>query len=653
MKANKKITSKIKRKFSLFLSNKLVLNKIRFQFARHEKIRIATNYFVLILGSFLMLLSFFVPSILLTFLYGSINSVKPYNSYVKYQPIPWNDFHGNMILGNVDKQPPTKDNWQHAGLPASTVDNYQWFNEDEKNIYGFYNTSPIYPTFLPSSSKNYKNNDNFLHYLGPENGSTKNPTTYLTATAKYFGGYLFDQNWLNTIGDKSSQSKIICQMIGSEKDNAGECIVELMSKKLPQYVFNKVISGDSFYPNSSISFGLVPFDPVTDNKFTYIESKLLNKNLEIWGVNKNFENSDVTNVLYKDSLKSDDKVINVVVNTAVQKSFNLKLNQEYPITFFQNLVENNKKNAIQPFDTHINMESRWDDTNANLICIPGESYSDCVSLNEPQTKETEWLPHYTYGIFNKNISTPPAVDQLPLTVDDSIAQKVLENNYNIIQNNLTDYKIKVVGKVSQISDFKVYAKQQDINNLIFANYSDVVKDKSNIIKAEIFKKLYFNGKFSKKIHLDDETNISFFNPYGDYTQQGLNGGKFQYPIFDNGVFNSQSISDYKSFSTSTVSDEWSHALFFDKIYQTIGGFSLLLILFTVLVFLLSFVIMLSCCNILIHDNKKQILIMKSLGYKNKEINSVTTGIFFITIIFSFLTILIASYILGYFLVESC
>ncbi|MBE4703944.1 ABC transporter permease [Spiroplasma platyhelix] len=464
----------------------------------------------------------------------------------------------------------------------------------------------------------------------------------------------------------------------------GQAIAQGTYTKSPYFIKQNIAKAFED-PNSqfNVSFNVIPFDKQTDELGTYFvglpDIKFNDKQypMKVYGLQNErqlghaslMQLYDTNGNTLNSSLErtNTDGAINIVINQTIAKQLNLKNNENFYMATNGNIMK--VKNGSDY--TEINPEEiNFEKINNNPI---------------PETENNATL-------LNQNVS----YNQIPTTSDGaygnsgnnatSMLKEVAQGNVVIDHDNKPWHKFKVAGVYNGYGQPNAYISKSHADQLLrFVDYKDedgtekpgaqrslyeIFKHewqekgtisnidfnqlrnlsyeefKNNIAENNPLKILFnnefplFNFKLSNASDLVDTTQtFSISQDYGDYSALGMNGGK------DGNV-------TYKGYGQGTVTNLlplYVHQQLLSQITQLVNTILLFFIIFSLVI---SFFIILITSNLVIYENRKIIVTMKTLGYSDAKITNIVIGMYLPLIATMFLIgfpvgLFIVQYIVNY------
>lgn len=432
----------------------------------------------------------------------------------------------------------------------------------------------------------------------------------------------------------------------------------------------------------NVSFNVLPFDKENDELGTYFiglpEKQFNDKQypIKVYGLQSAQElNRPSMMQLYDtngNSLnyaleRSNDDEINIVINKTIAKQLHLSNNQTFYMATNGNIMTAKNGDNYDAIDLEkINFD--------NIINDNPATQNNATLLNQ--------MTNYEQIATTKNGAYINAgTDATPML------KQVTNGNVVIDHDNKPWHKFKVAGIYNGYGQPSAYISKTNADKLMhYTDYQDQDgNDKLgstyalyNIYKQEWqekglvndidfsqlktldyqafqaldnnepLKKIFnnefpiFNFKFSKSDEIADLTQtFSISQDYGDFSALGMNGGQ-----------DSNDGKTYQGYGQGTVSNLlplYVHKQLLDQITQLVNTILLFFIIFSLVI---SFFIILITSNLVIYENRKIIVTMKTLGYSDAKITNIVIGMYLPLIGFMFLIgfpvgLFIVQYIINY------
>lgn len=415
--------------------------------------------------------------------------------------------------------------------------------------------------------------------------------------------------------------------------------------------------------NYNILFGVVPFNPNTDDLGTYFNANYQNQNFKVYGIKGNSKTQQLTNSSGDNLLQSltNGPDNGIVINKSLSKLLNVKVGQTITLNQYRNALY--QANNVVGLDT-------WDTEDLSAK-DPNGTYTNSKYLyssfsGSHKGSDINWINKDINGPDNKYVlkssidisKTPPvaptgmekAASSGSLIVN---SEKVDANNSYIIKGISNQYgEAKAWVKETQAEKvtgydqskavlFQTFLKEwatpydkgsnpetlQKIKDLQYyqgKTYQQFAKDPNMTEWQQIFNNEYpvFNYKLSQSNQIDDVNNgISTSQVYGDYSATGLVGG-------------TDGMTQYNGYRISSIGN----LLPIENAKGILGQ------IYNIINTILLFAIITACCiallmiiltsNVIISENLKIISTMKILGYSNKSITQLVLGIYFPIVAFT-------------------
>ncbi|WP_374696256.1 FtsX-like permease family protein [Spiroplasma endosymbiont of Polydrusus formosus] len=447
-------------------------------------------------------------------------------------------------------------------------------------------------------------------------------------------------------------------------ENVNQCFIQGVYSRSPQTVRIKMQEAfNQQNSNFNLGLGVVPFNPLTDDRGTMIHAETNGIKFEIYGINKTFKNQALIN---KDQKRLSEKLFvpsdNIILNETLANRLNVTVGDQIdPNLIMKALVAADQKvtadQILQSWDASdvtgydVKAQGRvgklmfnGDNKYKNKVLKTADSEnvleSNLDALYPNFTKPTilnDKIVNGNYRVSNQEYNQSFTIVGITnkygsprAWINENRAQELLGydkiRNYllrlflnewtdSFIKNNLSEENKK---SLALLEDFiRVHPAKPDENDL-WKNFVAYWTTKQSAVDwIAVFENTYpiFNYKISNSAKIDDiETGLGTSQLFGDYSFYGLNGGiknDTTYPSYANSPFSSLiSITQAKT------------TLY--NISKAINGIVFFII---VISFVLSFMIIILTSNIVIAENQTIIATMKVLGYRNRYITKLVVGMY--------------------------
>ncbi|RUO86530.1 ABC transporter permease [Spiroplasma endosymbiont of Megaselia nigra] len=447
-------------------------------------------------------------------------------------------------------------------------------------------------------------------------------------------------------------------------ENVNQCFIQGVYSRSPQTVRLKM--QEAFNQNNgnfNLTFGVIPFNPLTDDRGTMINAELNSIEFKIYGINRTFKNQALTN---KNGANLNEKLFtasnNIVLNESLAKSLNVTVgNQITPYLIRKALVDSNQgvtsDQILQGWDgSYVTGDDAQAQGRVGKLMFNGDNKYKNKVIDE----NNEYVLESKIDAIDPNFTKPSILND-----------KIVDGSYRI-SNQMNNQTFTVVGITNQYGSPRAWINEDraqqllgydktrnyllqlflnewmnsfirknpeltpsrkeslnllekfikdhsstHVNNLWnkFVEYWSVHQSAVNWIA--VFENEYpiFNYKISNSAKIDDiETGLGTSQLFGDYSFYGLNGGirsKISYPPYANSTFGSLMPIASAQAILGNISKAVNGIIFF------IIGIS----------FVLSFMIIILTSNIVIAENQTIIATMKVLGYRNRYITKLVIGMY--------------------------
>ncbi|UUD36889.1 Uncharacterized ABC transporter permease MG468 homolog [Mycoplasmopsis californica] len=351
---------------------------------------------------------------------------------------------------------------------------------------------------------------------------------------------------------------------------------------------NQIFTIDNRFKDYYISFGGVFFDDKHDEKYTYINSKINDSNVKIYGYKKDSRLIKLSGSLFEDLYNYKGEHIPLVINEVVSHEFDLQPGSiiELPI---------------------LNKTTRYTNKINKIIGKP---------IDEETTQKFEVIGINQTYINNELITRKDCADQL-LGLDEMFTNKVssglIEEPFNGI---MTDAKVpeQVIGSSTlyspsgywaALNNYDIDTLSQQDKELIFDNLfgTDETWASNKPGESSVFEDMGLTKEDTKKFLGENGQEIEIANAKKSALEQSNN--KYS------SIFNK---SLYIALATSIDSKDI-EAGFTLNIANTVES---LLVSIIVVSFVISITILIIISTILINENQRNIAILSILGYSQQE-----------------------------------
>lgn len=425
----------------------------------------------------------------------------------------------------------------------------------------------------------------------------------------------------------------------------------------------------------NFTFGTSTYNEKNEDVYTWYKANILNSNFifPTYGININnktiiFPNKIIKKKLFNNSedLNISTDIIPIVINKAAEKKFNLSLNEiietttnvkqlhycnnenncniipktawsyKLPNGFFNNNINpftidltkltigkkinvgfENKNGKIQNYyniknfilKLPVNFFRKNEFQNSTISTTTGNNLPGLLNINssikqkvifkEKTEKGDYYIIHPFDNKFDKEIN---GIVDLKTGFSTNWYREALFQGLLKIKKNTKNIKYKIIGIQNSYDIPRAYVNQILANKILDFNtdISDLYDNKNNNSM------LWFNGKFSKYNNkFIQTTRFNLSSPNGSYSIDDFMNGKL-----NNGV----GKIDYLNIKSKVIS-------------KLAFILSILSIIFVVITTITSIIIIYIMTESFINSFLKFIAVMKTLGYSNNEINSLTLGIF--------------------------
>lgn len=585
---------------------------------------------------------------------------------------------------------------------ADTIDNL-YSNENYQTLRLFYNNyrSTINMSLNPKVSENGEIDKvkKFIDVAGETEAWQTDPDTFKSELtnfnfdkkdAKYplhISGEDEFLNALDPLNDEFRDQWIRKTMIWYYAlfyNRFGQIVSQGAYTKYPYFIKQNIAKAFED-PNAqfNISFNTLPFDKENDELGTYfvgLPAKQFNEKqypIKVYGLQSNQQlgrpsmmqlyDTSGNSLNYALERPNKDDEINIVINKTIAKQLQLSNNETFYMATNGNIMKTKNGGNYDAIDLEkidfsaINndLEDPATENNATLLnqftsyqqidSTKDGAYVNSGSNASPMLKEVAagnvvidhdnkpWHKFKIVGIYN-GYGDPSAyisktnADQLLHYTDyqDETGNWNYGSLYSLYDIYRHEWKNK--GIVNGI-DFN------QLTNIDYQAFKELSED--NPLK-KVFNSEFpiFNFKFSNSDVIADLTQtFSISQDYGDYSNIGMNGGQ-------------DGSKTYQGYGQGTVSNLlplYVHKQLLDQITQLVNTILLFFIIFSLVI---SFFIILITSNLVIYENRKIIVTMKTLGYSDAKITNIVIGMYLPLIAGMFLIgfpvgLFIVQYIINY------
>ncbi|WHQ36631.1 FtsX-like permease family protein [Spiroplasma sp. SV19] len=448
-------------------------------------------------------------------------------------------------------------------------------------------------------------------------------------------------------------------------DNVNQCFIQGVYSRSPQTVRIKMQNAFKTPNNNfNLAFGVIPFNPLTDDRGTMVNAEINSIDFKMYGINQSFKNQALTNK-NKEDLKPKlfESNNNIVLNETLAKRLGVSVGSNIDPSIIQR--------ALVASDRSITTDSVLQGWNAEDVTGAGPGQvghvgklmfnGDNKYKNSVLDKTDEYVLESKIDVTDPNFTRPTILND-----------KIVDGSYSIT-NKSNSQQFKVVGITNQYGAARAWINEERAQQLLgydkTRNYllrlflnewtvsfakghlsgpnenslnqletfiqqhpatagNDYLWDKfveywkttsSSINWIAVFQNEYpiFNYKLSDSNKIDDiEAGLGTSQLFGDYSFYGLNGGikpatGISYPAYSNSAFGTLMPIEQAKEILGNIAKAVNGVVFF------IIGIS----------FVLSFMIIILTSNIVIAENQTIIATMKVLGYRNRYITKLVIGMY--------------------------
>ncbi|WP_419335054.1 FtsX-like permease family protein [Spiroplasma endosymbiont of Sarcophaga variegata] len=450
-------------------------------------------------------------------------------------------------------------------------------------------------------------------------------------------------------------------------DNVNQCFIQGAYSRSPQTV--RVKMQEAFKtPNNNfnLTFGVIPFNPLTDDRGTMVNAEVNSIDFKMYGINQTFKNQVLTNK-NKEDLKQKlfTSNNNIVLNETLAKRLVIAVGDTIDPRIIQK--------ALLASDSGVTADSilqGWDASEVTGASGAVGNVGKLMFNGDNNYKNSVLKENTNEYVLKSGID----ITDLTFTRSTILNDKIVNGSYTIT-NQTNSSQFKVVGITNQFGAARAwineeraqqllgYDKTRDYLLRLFLNewsnsfiknnntLSAANKTSLNMLEAfiqqhpatagnkhlwdefvkywrtgqssvdwiAVFQNEYpiFNYKISNSSKVDDiEAGLGTSQLFGDYSFYGLNGGikpvtGISYPAYSNSTFGTLMPIEQAKTILGNIAKAVNGVVFF------IIGIS----------FVLSFMIIILTSNIVIAENQTIIATMKVLGYRNRYITKLVIGMY--------------------------
>ncbi|WP_434414744.1 FtsX-like permease family protein [symbiont of Argiope bruennichi] len=357
-------------------------------------------------------------------------------------------------------------------------------------------------------------------------------------------------------------------------------------------------------------------------------------------------------------LNESDQKYNILPNTKNWKDLEEKIENK----FFNNypfFIENNKKTIVLNENNEycIEKDCKTPDAIFNDIKYPiSENYKNqiknslkrltndqsyklcykCVFIEEDDLTNLNFL--FFYNDNNFLLSTFNETDKERIN---SFLPKLSQNILD--ETNFSILKDRVILNIVASKKFQLLynCKEGDTINFKINNLLVEINIKKIVETQDPSSVIYLMANDDQLSELRNKFSSINLNQYSEIFSHNDNNYKNEYDSFvniDNTSFSLNNILILPTIILTISKDDILNA-----VKKNVNFISISFYIFSFFSSIISFFILLSISNLILSENAKLIIILKSVGYKNKEINLLFFTIYFSTVIIGIITGIILNY----------
>ncbi|WP_027063314.1 FtsX-like permease family protein [Mesoplasma seiffertii] len=460
----------------------------------------------------------------------------------------------------------------------------------------------------------------------------------------------------------------------------GTTILMLTYTNTPYYIQQKIIKALENNDTFTISNSIIPYNQLTDELGTTFKAKYQDLEFDINGINQNSQLTILldkkTQLLNQNLFTPTTDVYNIVINQALAKKLDLKVNELVNLDVINAKLETLSNNEYQPIDLN-DVKMGWTknpykdfrtQSSRSYYSSPKNSretrnFADTNLFGIPETFTSASFGGAELAITNNGaigaskqppvhkqvtnnqlrIGTDPVKAVKPFKVvgiehsygkpqawiANSSANEILE--YNKIQKfNFENFFVPEWAFVNDLYNFENFS-DPDLKTFLqgspsYEDFQTRLATTSNMAWHNLdtfYNNLYpvFNYKLSGNSEIDDLTlGLSTTQRYGDFSLFGTRGSyeMITPPGCEDGncelIINKDKY--YEGFSTPTLSMLTPVNLTMNIIENLTVKLTLVIYIFIAILLMITLIILLLATTLIIEDNQHFIKTMKVLGYSN-------------------------------------
>ncbi|WP_368486243.1 ABC transporter permease [Spiroplasma sp. DGKH1] len=448
-------------------------------------------------------------------------------------------------------------------------------------------------------------------------------------------------------------------------NNVSQCFTQGVYTRSPQAVRTEMAAAFKEHSKSfNLAFGVVPFNPHTDDRGTMFHGQVNNINVDVYGIDESFNNqtlSDGKNTLNNKLFTNSN---NIVINQTLAKRLGLATGDQITIKVLRQALFKNSVNGYQDAQQILNS---WDESQVTGTDSSGQTVGKLLFNGTNNYQNVVLGEKGNNKVLDSalNPSDPNATNPTILN------NKIVDGSY-LLGNDNSDQVFNIVGVNNQYGSARAWINNEranailgydqtrnhllrlfmnewqnsfvkslptlsapyqtalsaletfitnnqstPINQLWTAFVNNFQKQTLAVNWIKVFENEYplFNYKLSKSETTDDlQSGLATVQSFGDYSFYGLNGGTVGTTVYP--PYSESSFNNLLPIATAKA------------ILQNLAQAVLGVIAFIIAIsFILSFMIIILTSNVVIAENRTIIATMKVLGYSNRYITKLVIGMY--------------------------
>ncbi len=437
-----------------------------------------------------------------------------------------------------------------------------------------------------------------------------------------------------------------------------QSIVQEIFSQSPSFIrqiFKSKIEKNEEY---NLAFNLNPYSPKTDELNTMISASANNLDFNIYGLSdadkfvhlETANHQDLNRLIKNNVIKSNDnnsKIYKVIINQSLSRKLHWNLNNEYQLSSYNQVLEdsNNKPLLLKNYNynnIYVSNDSRMNNYSGiryinNKIYDPSLSGIDADWMTQQTQQGNLKLSQDTQNINVQivGISSNYGLPEMYMSNENAIHILKYDKTRDFMFNqfkkewwNSSNMIAKGIRSKGLDSYYDLVQKsKQPIISQNGLNYKDILTIFNN-------EHPFYNQKLSKaNTNYDINYGLSTWDPYGDFSKISLNGGN-ALKVGDNSGIDYNWVSSGMGSVKAAIPQSLVKTMMSD--YNSVINY--VLITFAIISIGICFIIINLISTIIFSENRRIILTMKVLGYKDRYIAESLFGFYWIIILLVFLMI---------------